>query len=56
MSELLDAPAYEQDAAREPADEIVVQIKRLCELRDMGLVTAEQFLLRRAQILGRPVR
>jgi hypothetical protein len=56
VSELIDAPAHAQEAASEPEDEIVEQIKRLCDLRDRELVTAEHFLVRRAQILGRPQR
>jgi Short C-terminal domain len=33
---------------------LVDQIRRLGELRDQGLISAEQFRLRRAQLLGRP--
>ena len=36
-------------------DHIVDQIRRLGELRDVGLLTAEQFRVRRAQLLGRSI-
>ena len=54
---LLTRPLAESVTGLEtPTDEVVDQIRRLCELRDAGLVTAQQFLLRRARILGRPYR
>ena len=37
------------------SDLIVDQIRRLGELRDVGLLTAEQFRVRRAQLLGRSI-
>jgi len=37
------------------SDLIVDQIRRLGELRDAGLLTAEQFRVRRAQLLGRSI-
>jgi hypothetical protein len=37
------------------SDHIVDQIRRLGELRDAGLLTAEQFRHRRAQLLGRSI-
>jgi hypothetical protein len=37
------------------SDGIVDQIRRLGELRDAGLLSAEQFRVRRAQLLGRSI-
>ena len=37
------------------SDSIVDQIRRLGELRDAGLLSAEQFRVRRAQLLGRSI-
>jgi hypothetical protein len=37
------------------SDGMVDQIRRLGELRDAGLLTAEQFRVRRAQLLGRSI-
>jgi hypothetical protein len=37
------------------SDSLVVQIRRLGELRDSGLISAEQFRLRRAQLVGRSI-
>jgi hypothetical protein len=37
------------------SDNIVDQVRRLGELRDSGLLSAEQFRVRRAQLLGRPI-
>jgi hypothetical protein len=43
-------------APSEPgSDNIVDQIRRLGELRDAGLLSAEQFRVRRAQLLGRSI-
>jgi hypothetical protein len=47
----------EQNAARSveaDSSTLVDQIRRLGELRDQGLLSAEQFRVRRAQLLGRP--
>jgi hypothetical protein len=47
----------EQNAARSveaDSSNLVDQIRRLGELRDQGLLSAEQFRVRRAQLLGRP--
>jgi hypothetical protein len=33
---------------------LVDQLRRLSDLRDQGLLSNEQFYVRRAQILGRP--
>ena len=38
------------------SDNIVEQIRRLGELRDAGLLSAEQFRVRRAQLLGRSIQ
>jgi hypothetical protein len=43
------APSVEDDSRN-----LVDQIRRLGELRDQGLLSAEQFRVRRAQLLGRP--
>jgi hypothetical protein len=46
-----------QDATASVEDHssnLVDQIRRLGELRDQGLLSAEQFRVRRAQLLGRP--
>jgi hypothetical protein len=43
------APSVEADSST-----LVEQIRRLGELRDQGLLSAEQFRFRRAQLLGRP--
>jgi hypothetical protein len=37
------------------SDSIVEQIRRLGELRDAGLLSAQQFRVRRAQLLGRSI-
>ncbi len=37
------------------SDNVVDQIRRLGELRDAGLLSAEQFRVRRAQLLGRSI-
>jgi hypothetical protein len=46
------------NAATAPAEadssSLIDQIRRLGELRDQGLLSAEQFRVRRAQLLGRP--
>ena len=41
-------------AAEADSSNLVDQIRRLGELRDQGLLSAEQFRVRRAQLLGRP--
>jgi hypothetical protein len=48
---------HAQIAARNDvdSDSIVEQIRRLGELRDAGLLSAEQFRVRRAQLLGRSI-
>ena len=44
------------DAPSDTGSDLVVdQIRRLGELRDAGLLTAEQFRVRRAQLLGRSI-
>jgi hypothetical protein len=46
----------EQNGARSveaDSSTLVDQIRRLGELRDQGLLSAEQFRVRRAQLLGR---
>lgn len=45
-----DAPVSVEADSRTLVD----QIRRLGELRDQGLLSAEQFRVRRAQLLGRP--
>jgi hypothetical protein len=45
-----DAPV----SAEADSTTLVDQIRRLGELRDQGLLSAEQFRVRRAQLLGRP--
>ena len=37
------------------SDSVVDQIRRLGELRDAGLLSAAQFRVRRAQLLGRSI-
>ena len=37
------------------SDSVVDQVRRLGELRDAGLLSAEQFRVRRAQLLGRSI-
>jgi Short C-terminal domain len=37
------------------SESIVDQIRRLGELRDSGLISAEQFRVRRAQLVGRSI-
>jgi Short C-terminal domain len=37
------------------SDSVVDQIRRLGELRDAGLLSAEQFRVRRSQLLGRSI-
>ena len=56
---LSDLWAAKGDANASPAVEddsraLIDQIRRLGELRDQGLLSAEQFRVRRAQLLGRP--
>jgi hypothetical protein len=41
-------------SAEDDSSNLVDQIRRLGELRDQGLLSAEQFRVRRAQLLGRP--
>jgi hypothetical protein len=41
-------------SVEEDSSNLVDQIRRLGELRDQGLLSAEQFRVRRAQLLGRP--
>jgi Short C-terminal domain len=41
-------------SAEDDSRALVDQIRRLGELRDQGLLSAEQFRVRRAQLLGRP--
>lgn len=37
------------------SESLVVQIRRLGELRDAGLISAEQFRVRRSQLVGRSI-
>jgi Short C-terminal domain len=37
------------------SESIVDQVRRLGELRDAGLLSAEQFRVRKAQLLGRSI-
>ena len=46
----------ESAAPSDPGSEsLVVQIRRLGELRDAGLISAEQFRVRRSQLVGRSI-
>jgi hypothetical protein len=56
LSDLWAGKAGQNTAQSVEADSsnLVDQIRRLGELRDQGLLSAEQFRVRRAQLLGRP--